>query len=128
MFRGRWIRPRRTGLTGGPGCANDRVMRMLVLGGTVFLGRAVARQAIAAGHDVVCAARGVSGDPVEGATFVTVDRDDPEGLAGLEALSGPGRFDAVVDVARHPRHVRHAVAALAGRVGHYTFVSSCSAY
>jgi nucleoside-diphosphate-sugar epimerase len=96
---------------------------MLVLGGTVFLGRAVARQALAAGHDVVCAARGVSGDPVDGVEFVTVDRDDPDGLAPLT-----GRFDAVVDVARHPRHVRHAVAALAGRVGHYTFVSSGSAY
>jgi 2'-hydroxyisoflavone reductase len=106
-------------------------MRMLVLGGTVFLGRAVARQALAAGHDVVCAARGVSGDPVDGATFVTVDRDDPDGLAGLAdpgGRPGSGRFDAVVDVARHPRHVRHAVAALAGRVGHYTFVSSGSAY
>ncbi|GAA2346187.1 NAD-dependent epimerase/dehydratase family protein [Dactylosporangium salmoneum] len=98
-------------------------MTILVLGGTVFLGRAVARQFLAAGHDVVCAARGESGDPVEGARFVRVDRDAPDGLAALE-----GTFDAVVDVARHPRHVRHAAAALAGRAGHYTFVSSGSAY
>ncbi|MFG2036471.1 NAD-dependent epimerase/dehydratase family protein [Dactylosporangium sp. NPDC048998] len=98
-------------------------MKMLVLGGTVFLGRAVARQAIALGHDVVCAARGESGEPVEGARFVRVDRDDPGGLAAVA-----GEFDAVVDVARHPHHVRHAVAALAGRAGHYTFVSSGSAY
>jgi nucleoside-diphosphate-sugar epimerase len=98
-------------------------MRILVLGGTVFLGRAVARQALAAGHDVTCAARGASGDPVDGARFVTVDRSDPGGLSAVE-----GTFDAVVDVARKPSHVRHAVAALAGRVGHFTFVSSCSAY
>ncbi|MEU7870656.1 NAD-dependent epimerase/dehydratase family protein [Dactylosporangium sp. NPDC049140] len=98
-------------------------MRILVLGGTVFLGRAVARRALDAGHDVVCAARGESGSPVEGAAFVRADRDRPD---GLDAVTG--EFDAVVDVGRHPLHVRHAVAALAGRVGHYTFVSSCSAY
>jgi nucleoside-diphosphate-sugar epimerase len=98
-------------------------MRILVLGGTVFLGRAVARQALAAGHDVVCAARGESGRPVDGARFVKVDRDDADGLAAVD-----GEFDAVVDVARHPRHVRHAVAALRGRAGHYTLVSSGSAY
>ncbi|WP_433056821.1 NAD-dependent epimerase/dehydratase family protein [Dactylosporangium sp. CS-033363] len=98
-------------------------MRILVLGGTVFLGRAVARQALEAGHDVVCAARGESGEPVDGVEFVKVDRDRAGGLHGLQ-----GSFDAVVDVARHPRHVRHAVDELAGRVGHYTLVSSCSAY
>jgi len=98
-------------------------MKILVLGGTVFLGRAVARQAVAGGHDVVCAARGESGRPVDGVRFVKVDRDDPGGLSALE-----GTFDAVVDVGRRPSHIRHAVAALAGRAGHYTFVSSCSVY
>jgi nucleoside-diphosphate-sugar epimerase len=98
-------------------------MRILVLGGTVFFGRAVARQALAAGHDVTCAARGMSGDPVDGARFVTVDRSDPDGLSAVE-----GTFDAVVDVARKPSHVRHATAALSGRVGHFTFISSCSVY
>jgi nucleoside-diphosphate-sugar epimerase len=98
-------------------------MRILVLGGTVFLGRALARQAIAKGHDVTCAARGTSGDPVDGARFVTVDRDDPDGLRAVE-----GTFDAIVDVARKPSHVRHMVAALAGRAGHVTLVSSCSVY
>jgi nucleoside-diphosphate-sugar epimerase len=98
-------------------------MRLLVLGGTVFLGRAVVRHAVAAGHDVTCAARGDSGDPPDGARFVRIDRADPDGLAALD-----GDFDAVVDVARHPSHVRHAVDALAGRVGHYSFVSTISVY
>ncbi len=98
-------------------------MRILVLGGTVFLGRAVARQAVAAGHDVTCAARGSSGEPVDGVQFVRVDRDEPDGLDGLD-----GEFDAMVDVARRPSHVRHAVGALAGRVGHVTFVSTGSVY
>ncbi|WP_326556024.1 NAD-dependent epimerase/dehydratase family protein [Micromonospora sp. NBC_01796] len=99
-------------------------MRLLVLGGTMFLGRAVARLAAAAGHDVTCAARGVSGEPVPGVRFVRADRDDP---AGLSALDGE-RFDAVVDVTRRPSHARHAVAALADRVGHWSYVSTCSVY
>jgi nucleoside-diphosphate-sugar epimerase len=99
-------------------------MRLLVLGGTVFLGRAVARQALAAGHTVTCAARGTNGAPVDGVTFVRVDRDDPAGLAPLSTEP----FDAVVDVARRPSHVRRAVEALAGRVAHFTFVSTGSVY
>ncbi|GAA1373126.1 SDR family oxidoreductase [Catellatospora chokoriensis] len=98
-------------------------MRLLVLGGTVFLGRAVAAHALAAGHDVTCVARGTSGAVPAGATLVTADRDDPAGLAGLD-----GDFDAVIDVARRPSHVRHAVAALGARIPHWVFVSSCSVY
>jgi nucleoside-diphosphate-sugar epimerase len=99
-------------------------MRLLILGGTAFLGRAVARHARDAGHDVTCVARGVSGEPAEGVRLITADRDLP---AGLSALDG-AEFDAVIDVARHPSQVRSAVDALAGRVGHWTYVSSCSAY
>jgi 2'-hydroxyisoflavone reductase len=100
-------------------------MRLLVLGGTVFLGRAVARQAAAAGHDVTCAARGASGEPVTGVRFVRVDRDEPDALAPLVAADP---FDAVIDVSRRPSHARQAVAALRDRVGHAVYVSSCSAY
>jgi nucleoside-diphosphate-sugar epimerase len=55
--------------------------------------------------------------------LVLVDRSAPDGLAGLA-----GEFDAVIDVARVPSQVRAALAGLAGRVGHWTFVSSCSVY
>jgi len=99
-------------------------MRLLVLGGTVFLGRAVARHARDAGHEVTCAARGQSGPPAEGIRFVAVDRSAP---AGLSPLAGEA-FDAVIDVARRPSHVRAAVETLAGRVGHWSFVSTCSVY
>jgi nucleoside-diphosphate-sugar epimerase len=102
----------------------DLRMRLLVLGGTQFLGRAVAQLASTAGHDVTCAARGVSGEPVEGVRFVVVDRDDPLGLSPLE---GEG-FDAVVDVTRRPSHARQAVTALGDRVGHWSYVSTCSVY
>ncbi|WP_435207231.1 NAD-dependent epimerase/dehydratase family protein [Micromonospora sp. bgisy143] len=98
--------------------------RILVLGGTRFLGRAVARLAVARGHEVTCAARGVSGAVPEGARLVPVDRDDPAALAPL-ARRG---FDAVVDVTRQVSHARHALAALADHVGHWSFVSTISVY
>ncbi|MXG91173.1 NAD-dependent epimerase/dehydratase family protein [Nocardioides flavescens] len=94
-------------------------MRLLVLGGTVFLSRAVADAALARGHEVVCAARGTSGSVPEGARLVEVDR-----AADLPDLGGP--FDAVVDVARQPSWVRRALAATDG--AHWVFVSTISVY
>ncbi|RYP85341.1 epimerase [Nocardioides guangzhouensis] len=94
-------------------------MRILVLGGTVFLSRAVAVEAVARGHDVVCACRGTSGRVPDGAEHVVLDRTTGD----WPALSG---FDAVVDVSRTPSHVRSAVAALPE--AHWVFVSTCSVY
>jgi 2'-hydroxyisoflavone reductase len=99
-------------------------MRLLVLGGTQFLGRAIAAHACAIGHDVTCAARGIAGAAPDGARFIRVDRDDPDGLAPLAREA----FDAVVDVSRHPGQVRRAVRALKARVAHWTLVSTVSVY
>jgi nucleoside-diphosphate-sugar epimerase len=99
-------------------------MRLLILGGTAFVGRAVATAALAAGHDVTCAARGRSGPVPAGATLIRIDREEADGLAPLAGQ----RFDAVVDVSSTPSQVRAAVAALRGRVGQWTYVSSGSAY
>ncbi|SDC88794.1 NAD-dependent epimerase/dehydratase family protein [Actinokineospora iranica] len=100
-------------------------MRLLVLGGTRFVGRAVAAEAVRRGHDVVCAARGKAGAVAAGARLVRVDRDDEDGLAPVRGE----RFDAVVDVAplSYP-WVARALAEFGDRVGHWTFVSSISAY
>jgi nucleoside-diphosphate-sugar epimerase len=96
-------------------------MRILVLGGTVFLSHEVARTALARGHEVVCAARGTSGGVPDGARLVRWDRGEapPPELVDL-------RPDAVVDVARLPSHVRRAVAAFPE--AHWTFVSTCNVY
>jgi nucleoside-diphosphate-sugar epimerase len=100
-------------------------MRILVLGGTVFLSKAVATEALRRGHEVVCAARGESGRVPDGAELVPVDRDRPD---GLNALRGE-RFDAVVDVAKMSvTWVREALRILGDGAGHWTFVSSCSVY
>jgi len=100
-------------------------MRLLVLGGTIFVGHAVAAEALRRGHDVVCAARGESGAVPAGATLAKVDRDAEDGLAPLHGE----RFDAVVDVAplSYP-WVERALRAFADNVGHWTFVSTVNVY
>ena len=96
-------------------------MKLLVLGGTRFLSRETAAQAVARGWEVTCACRGGSGAVPDGATHVRWDRAEP----APEALA-EGRWDAVVDVARHPSHVRRAVEAVPD--AHWVFVSTISVY
>ncbi len=96
-------------------------MRLLVLGGTRFLSREVAAQAVARGWDVTCACRGSSGTVPTGATHLRWDR----GEEAPDALR-TGEWDAVVDVARLPSHVRRAVAALPD--AHWVFVSTINVY
>ncbi len=98
-------------------------MRLLILGGNAFLGRATAHSAIAHGDSVTCAARGQSGQVPDDAQFVAIDRDDPSSYANID-----GAYDAVVDVSSRPSHVRGALTALADRVGHWVYVSSGSVY
>jgi 2'-hydroxyisoflavone reductase len=100
-------------------------MRLLVLGGTRFLGRAVVSEALAAGWDVTTLTRGVSGAPPSGVDARTGDRTT---AAGLSALDG-GEWDVCVDTSGFvPRVVLDGARRLAGRVGHYVFVSSLSVH
>jgi 2'-hydroxyisoflavone reductase len=100
-------------------------MRLLVLGGTHFLGRHVVDAALARGHDVATFTRGVSGAPPEGVRALHGDRDDPRALGAV--LAG-WRPELVVDTSCQSRAAaRHAAAELAD-VGGYAFVSSLNAY
>ena len=96
-------------------------MKMLLLGGTAFLGRAIATEAVARGIEVTCLARG-TGSPPDGVTFVTADRDDDGGLAHVKTQ----HWDAVIDVSRQPGQVRRAVRDL--ETDHIVFISTTSVY
>ena len=99
-------------------------MRILVLGGTAWLGGAVAQAALDRGHAVTALARGESGAVPPGTELVRADRGRPDAYAGVAESD----WDGVVDVSRQPGHVRSALAALGQRAGHWAFVSSCSVY
>ena len=100
-------------------------MRILVLGGTIFLGRQLVEAAVARGHDVTLFNRGRTKPDL----FPEVEKLRGDREAGeLEALRGRS-WDAVVDTSGHvPRVVRQSAELLTGAVGHYTFVSSASVY
>jgi nucleoside-diphosphate-sugar epimerase len=96
-------------------------MKLLVLGGSVFLSRTVVEEAVRRGHHVTAACRGESGSVPDGATHVRWDRGDPAPVELVET-----GFDAVVDVARIPSWVRTAVSALPD--AHWVFVSTINVY
>jgi len=100
-------------------------MRLLVLGGTHFLGRHVTTAALERGHDVATFTRGVSGAPPAGARALHGDRDDP---AALPAALGGWRAELVVDTSCQSRAAARNAAAVLGDVAGYAFVSSLNAY
>lgn len=99
-------------------------MKLLVLGGTVFLGRHIVDAALAHNADVTLFNRGQHNPELyPGLEKLRGDRDD-----GLDALKGR-TWDAVVDTCGYvPRLVGDAARLLADAVDHYTFISSLSVY
>jgi 2'-hydroxyisoflavone reductase len=101
-------------------------MKILVLGGTHHVGRAVVEAALARGDQVTTLNRGVSGPDTAGARTLRADRTDP---AALAAALGEDTWDAVIDTwSGAPRVVLDAARLLGGRAGHYGYVSSRSIY
>jgi 2'-hydroxyisoflavone reductase len=101
-------------------------MKILIMGGTQFVGRHITEAALAAGHEVTLFNRGRTGaDLFPGAAQVRGDRNSEADLAQLRG----GRWDATVDVnAYHPRQVRSLAAALDGHGGQQLFISTASVY
>ncbi len=99
-------------------------MKLLVLGGTVFLGRHITQAALDRGHAVTLLNRGRHGAHLfPQAERLVGDRD-----GDLGALQGR-RFDAVIDCSGYtPAQLARTAQALGDNAGHYTFVSSISAY
>jgi 2'-hydroxyisoflavone reductase len=121
-------------------------LKILVLGGTGFLGPAVVHAALARGHTLTLFNRGrtdkkkqeLYGEPV----FPDLEKihgnrdpdkhavdDDPTSPKGLSGLEGGRTWDAVVDTSGYvPRIVKASAELLKDRAGHYTFISSVSVY
>ena len=100
-------------------------MRLLVLGGTRFLGRAIVDEAIGRGYDVTTFSRGLSGEPRPGAEALHGDRTSSADLRRLAERD----FDLAIDTSViAPVHVAAAARLLTDRIRHYTYVSSASVY
>jgi 2'-hydroxyisoflavone reductase len=99
-------------------------MKILVLGGTSWLGGEVARAGLERGHLVTCLARGESGEVPGGATFVRSNRERDTAYDHVRDQD----WDGVVDVSWQPGFVRSAVGALGSHTGTWVYVSSCSVY
>lgn len=100
-------------------------MRLLILGGTVFLGRALTDAAVARGHAVTHVHRGRRGNDARVETIVR----DRETIPFMEGVDATRTWDAAIDTSGYlPQVVGRAADALRGRVGTYAFVSSMSVY
>ncbi|MEV5768935.1 NAD-dependent epimerase/dehydratase family protein [Micromonospora sp. NPDC052213] len=100
-------------------------MRLLVLGGTGFVGGATVAEGVRRGWSVTVFNRGLHGAAPEGVRRLRGDRTAPGGLAAL----AEGEWDLVVDTwDGAPRAARDAARALVDRVGSYVYVSSGSVY
>lgn len=99
-------------------------MDLLMLGGTLFLGREIVEAALARGHRVTLFHRGTTNPTL----FPDLDHLHGDRDGGLGALDDR-RWDAVIDTCGYlPRIVRVSAEKLAGAVSHYTFISSLSVY
>jgi nucleoside-diphosphate-sugar epimerase len=101
-------------------------MRLLVLGGTRFVGWAVVTAAIARGWRVTTFNRGLAGPDVAGVQVVRGDRNQPDDVA---RLAGAGPWDAVVDLSGYvPRETLAVCQRLEPVTARYVFMSTVSVY
>jgi 2'-hydroxyisoflavone reductase len=97
-------------------------VRILIIGGTRFVGHAMAEAALAVGHDVTLLHRNAT-DELPGATHLLADRN------GDLSVLGEGEWDATIDVCAYvPGQVEAIHDALGHRGGHHVFVSTVSVY
>lgn len=99
-------------------------MKLLILGGTVFLGRHIVESALARGHEITLFNRGQHHSDL----FPEVEKLRGDRNGDLAALEGR-HWDAAIDTCGYfPRVVRASAQKLADAVDHYTFISSISVY
>jgi 2'-hydroxyisoflavone reductase len=101
-----------------------RPLRVLILGGTGFIGPHMVREALRRGHEVELFNRGrTDSDLFPDLKLLVGDRNN-----GLDALEG-GSWDVVIDNSGYvPRHVEDSARMLAPVVSHYLYISTISVY
>src|SRR5215210_4488001 len=100
------------------------MVKLLVLGGTKFVGRAAVEAALARGHEVTLFNRGETNPEL----FPEAEKLRGDRGHDLSALGGR-TWDSVIDPSGYVPHVvRSSAEALADSVGHYLFISSISVY
>jgi nucleoside-diphosphate-sugar epimerase len=112
----------------GRASGEDQAMHILILGGTWFLGRTIAEQALAHGWKVTTFSRGQSGRDVEGVRPVRGDRTSADDLARLASV---GPWDTVIDTSSAdfaPRRILAGARALEPVAARYVYVSTVNAY
>ncbi len=102
--------------------------RVLILGGTRFLGPALVEAALAKGWELTLFNRGQSNPGLFKERPLEEIHGDRNVVEDVKKLAGR-KWDAVIDTSGYfPRQVRSAMAVLAGNVGQYVFISSISVY
>jgi 2'-hydroxyisoflavone reductase len=103
-------------------------MKILILGGTQFVGLHITQAAVSAGHEVTLFNRGKTQSDLFPDLEKRIGNRDPNVDDGLSSLQGR-RWDAVIDVNGYtPRIVRAAAEALKDSVNHYVFISTLAVY
>ncbi len=101
-------------------------MRVLVIGGTRFIGIYLTKQLVAQGHEVTLLNRGNHLAPVEGLETIVCDRTDPE---ALKAALNNKSFDAIFDNnGRELAHTQPLADLFKGKLKHFIYVSSAGVY
>lgn len=123
------LRPTLAGATELPRVVDPTTQRtgsakkLLILGGTGFIGPNTVRYALERGHEVTILTRGRSATKVDGVEHIIADREGDLGVLSAR------KWDAVLDNnARDYRWVQRSTRALRNSTDHYLFVSSISAY
>jgi 2'-hydroxyisoflavone reductase len=133
---GLWLGPAAIGgaanstLAGSAGTASTpgHRLKLLILGGTRFLGPALVERALERGHSVTLFNRGRSNPEIFADLEQLRGDRDPEIGEGLKALEGR-RWDAVIDTSGFfPRMVEASASMLEPNVAHYLFISTLSVY
>jgi 2'-hydroxyisoflavone reductase len=102
----------------------ERRLKILILGGTAFLGPAIVQHALARGHEVTLFNRGKTNAHL----FPDLEKIQGDRKVSHDALKDR-KWDVVIDTSGYyPRVVRDAAAALKGNIGQYMFISSISVY